>query len=368
MSWAAAFLAKNRHRLDLGGVGPPSDLVPVLITPRFQTSAHVVHLILDRRSAKPVLVMKAGRRGAAGMEVLVREAANLRAARAAWPGAGSSIPRPIALEEFEGIPFLLETAVEGCVLKPSDVMRQPDRHAGALVRWITEFHTATARPPGSRGGTEHWTDAIERMAREHPLSARDAALISRTHDVTRPLLRSSIPLVFEHGDFSAPNILLSDTGRLGVVDWELASPAGLPGQDLFFALAFVAFARADATNQRQDSAAFASAFLGSSAWAWPLVDEYAESLGLDPSILPSLFVACWSLYVARRAERLRLSDGDATSAGERWVKVKANRYFGLWDQAVTRFGELASRRSSAASMSTCRIELQQLTGEAPCLP
>lgn len=56
-----------------------------------------------------------------------------------------------------------------------------------------------------------------------------------------PLRSMQLPLVFEHGDLSYPNLLLLPTGEPGVLDWELANPDGLPACDLFLFLTYVAF-------------------------------------------------------------------------------------------------------------------------------
>lgn len=369
MTWATTYLAKNWDRLRLDGFGSPADLVPVLVTPRFQTSAHVVHLLLSRRTASPRLVIKAARNGSDAHGALATEAANLRALQDARPGGFSSVPRLLAFEVYEGTALLLETAVDGRVLKPSEVRRRPDRYAQMLWRWVTELHAATIRESsaGSRNCDESWGEPLERMAREHPLSAGDMALIERTRELLDPLRRAGVPWVFEHGDLSAPNILIGRDAALSVVDWELARPMGLPGHDLFLGLAFVAFARDEATDQRRDPAAFARAFFGGQAWAWPYVERYANALNLDPALLPRLFVACWSRYVAHRAERLRVWEGETVSAEDRWERVKCNRYFTLWEQAVARHAELPARLTFRPSVALAGASRAAVAGEAPCL-
>ena len=54
----------------------------------------------------------------------------------------------------------------------------------------------------------------------------------------QPLRAASVPRVFEHGDLSHPNLIWLPTGRVGVVDWELAEEEGFPLHDLSFFLAF----------------------------------------------------------------------------------------------------------------------------------
>jgi len=337
MNTALTFLERHWERLALHAFGTPAELESVLLTPRFRASAHVIFLILARHSAEVVLVIKAGRRGAGAACTLAREAANLRAVHAARPDGFESIPRLITFEEYADTPLLLETAVSGHVLKPSMARRNPGGCAEALLEWLTTMSAATAQRPADVAPAlqEQWGAPLERMVRDHPLNVEEIELVARTRALVQPLERASFPLVFEHGDLSAPNLLMTDRGTLNVVDWELATPAGLPGHDLFTALAFVADARAGAT-------AFGRAFFSPRAWAKPFVERYAAHMNLAPDLLPALFVACWSKHVARQAERLQLADSAASSSSDRWASVKAHRYFALWRHAVTHIDEIPS--------------------------
>lgn len=348
MNAAIAFLTAHWDRLGLHQFGAPTDFQSVLLTPRFQTSAHVISLIIAKKTGEPVLVTKAARNGGPD-GALAREAANLRLVHAARPGGFDSIPRLIAHEEYRGTPLLLETAVAGRILKPSLVRQRPRQYAQAILDWITPLHVATAQRNGRAAHMSgHWSELMHQLANDHPLTDSDAQLVVRTRELIAPLTRASLPLVFEHGDLSAPNILIADTGALNVVDWELANPEGLPAHDLFFSLAFVAFSRAGATTESQYVEAFADAFFGAGAWARPYVERYAESLRLDRDLLPALFVACWSTYVARRAERLAAASVNSGTPADRWARLKRNHYFALWSYAVTHIRDFSSAPTDAA--------------------
>lgn len=349
MTAAMAFLTRHWDRLGLHELGAPADFQSVLVTPRFQTSAHVISLIIAKQTGEPVLVTKAARHGGPD-GALAKEAANLRSVQAARPGGFHSIPRLITYEEYCGTPLLLETAVSGRVLKPSLVRERPRQCAQALLDWITPLHRATAQR-NARTGPQHSTEFLEQLANDYALSGQDAALVSRTRALLAPLARRSFPSVFEHGDLSAPNLLITDDGSLNVVDWELANPVGLPGQDLFFSLSFVAFSRARATRESQYIEAFGEAFFGAGAWARPYVERYADSLTLDRDLLPALFVACWSTYVAQRLERLEAASVNAGPSADRWMRVKRNHYFALWSHAVMHIGEFLPTPTRSAPTS-----------------
>lgn len=339
---AMRFLAERRDRLELAAVPPIEELVPVLLTPRFQTSTHVVHLLVTRARGDAVLVVKASRRPSAGDSSLAREAAALTAAHRIPVRCGTSIPRLIAYEEWHDTELLVETAVPGRVLRPSDVRRHPARYAAALEGWVTDVHVASAHGghvPGAR-----WTAILDHLERDPALPPGDRALVVRTRELTTVLDEDAVPRVLEHGDLSAPNILVADDGTLGVVDWELASAEGLPLADLVAALAFVAFARAGATDRHQDISPFVDAFFGGRrAWAWPHVERYANAMELDRALVAPLFLACWSQSVVGRFERVDRADGVTGDRSVRWARVRRNRAFAFWEHTVRHFDELVAR-------------------------
>lgn len=347
MNTAAEFISRNRDRLALEHLGiepsgSPSSFSSVIATPRFRASAHVIFFMMPRGTRDPVLVLKVARgTGEAGAS-LVREAANLRAVQETRPGGFDSIPRVVAFEIHDGTPMLLETVVPGKVMKSSLVRRRPRRCVEGVLRWLLEIHDATARRSSDPAAAEVRRLIADRLREPGPELATHLPdhLLSRTLDIIRPLAELDYPLVFEHGDLSAPNILRTRQDRVGVVDWELAEPRGLPGQDLFFFLAFVAFSRSRATTLEARVAAFHRAFFGPHAWAGPYVERYARALGLRRELIRPLFVACWARYALRLSERVARISGSAgiSDDGARWLS--RNRYFALWRHAVRHGSEL----------------------------
>ena len=334
MNVAASYLTREWERLELRAFGTPARLYWVAVTPRFRTSAHVLFLALADGSMDPVLVAKLSRLPGRS-DVLDREAMNLRTVQAARPGGFDSAPRLVADDVVADTHLLVETGVPGRPLSAPMVRRRPHAWAEALLAWVTELHTATIERSADAG------DAFDRLLAEPlddfedrlPPSSTTDDLIARTRELTAPLRDLEIPLVLEHGDLSAPNILVSNAGALGVVDWELAEAASLPAQDLFFALAYLAFARARAGRTEQCLTAFRDAFFGVDAWAWPFVERYATALGLPREALGPLFVACWSRYVVKRAARLLDPGAGRLDAGTAaWLRQ--DRFFALWHHTV----------------------------------
>jgi aminoglycoside phosphotransferase (APT) family kinase protein len=135
----------------------------------------------------------------------------------------------------------------------------------------------------------------------------------------------------EHGDLSHPNLIRLSDGRLGVVDWELAEPRGLPLHDLLVFLAYALSATTHARTTDEHLAAFRGFFTAD--WPRLAVASYSAALGLERELLPALFVACWARYTAALLARLAPARDPAPEL-RNWLR--GNRYFRYWRQAVER--------------------------------
>lgn len=335
MNVAAACLARHADRLELpAGAATPDRLAWIAVTPRFRTSAHVIFLAVADGASSPELVAKVARLPGRS-DTLDREAATLRAVHAARVGGFDSVPRLVANEVIGGSHLLVETGLRGRPMDAPLVSRRPHECADGLLAWVTGLHLATARPTAATRAdlTRLLADPIDELEARlsHVASARD--LITRTRELLGPLRDLAIPLVLAHGDLGAPNILVSATGRLGVVDWELAEEESLPAQDLFFALAYLAFARARARSAAECVAAFRGAFFGPGAWARPYVTSYVEALGLPREAIEPLFHACWIRYVARRAVRL-MEPGAGPLGADATAWLQTDRFHAVWSHGV----------------------------------
>jgi hypothetical protein len=345
MSGLVDFLVANRERLGLERYGLADSAGFLLLTPRFAASRHVVFLVIDEQSRAPTLVAKIPRlRGDAGG--IERESTILRTLEHRPSGAGS-VPRVLALEDYFGHGLLLETALIGRPIDTAFVRRSPTSAIEPVVTWLT---TLRVPEPGPR---ETASDAFERLV-EQPLllfaqrfegTDLELRLVEETLEVARPL-SDNIPEVIEHGDVSHPNLLWLANGQVGIIDWELAEPRGLPLYDLSFFLAYVAsaLARAQTTSERVN--AFHGAFTGPVPWARPYTESYCRMLELDRSLVPALLIACWARYAANVLSR---SDGLACSesASGRWsgaqkTALRAHPHYGLWRHALSHKHELAA--------------------------
>lgn len=332
MSLAAAYLAEHGHAVGIDGSDVGRRWATIEVTPRYRTSAHVVFLLVDRRSARPRLVLKAARY-AEGDASLIREAECLRSIQDARPGGFDSIPRVLDCREFNGTRILLETGLSGRPLTDAIVRRRFAVCRDAVTTWVEDLHRAANRPaiPGDENGYRRHAAAPLGIL-EQVLADRDGEVLARARGLLDPLKDGPLPRVFEHGDLSAPNLLLDERGSLQVVDWELASRDGPPACDLFFALSYLALA-GNRRGGHNAVGAFHAAFYGADAWATPLVRHYQSVLDLEDDMVSSLFILCWIRYVARLVTRL---PGAEAGAGrpEPTSWLTDNRYFQILKHAL----------------------------------
>ncbi len=340
MNMVLRFLEDNRDRLDLRRFAADGRLGGVMLTPRFHASSHVVFLVLAEGRPEPALVAKVPRLDGPS-PTLEREADRLRRVHALRPGGWPGVPRLVAFEACDGWPILVETALVGRAYDRAAVRRDPALAAARGTAWLAELAEASLAVP-REGAALRWIEQpLAELRAALPLASGEMQLLDRSLALVEPLGRAALPAVFEHGDFSAPNVMRLADGRLGVVDWELAEPEGLPAADLFFWLTYVAFARSGARALGEQVAAFRAAFFGPAAWARPFVRDYAQRAGIGPDALTSLFVATWARYVAGLVGRLAAGEGlEAAPDAGTLAWLRGNRYFALWRTAVARADEL----------------------------
>jgi aminoglycoside phosphotransferase len=335
------FLKSNWQRLDLARYGTPDRLSCVIITPRFRASSHVVFLLLADGQPDPMLVAKVPRLAEAS-DSLRREAANLSLIQSIRSGGFDSIPRIVAFEEYGGRPLLIETALAGQPMDRRMVRRHLTRCCEAALAWLTEVQSSLS---GANESTKSWFERqveapLDHVACAFSASAEEVRLLEETRDLVAPLRDEALPLVVEHGDLSHPNLFLLQSGGLGVVDWELAEPHGLPTHDLFFFLCYVAFAWHDARKHEENVSAFHTAFFGRSAWARRYVQIYADRLRLPPRVLTPLFVLGWVRYMAGLLTRLGETDHVDGVGADTVTWLRSNRYYALWRHALAHLDEL----------------------------
>jgi aminoglycoside phosphotransferase len=311
-------------------------LTHVLVTPRFHASAHVVFLLVDRGSRLPVLVAKTPR-VAAMTGSLVREATALRAFHDGHPELRDAAPRLVSFDAQGSPALLLETAVVGDALAPDRVRRAPDAACRVVMDWlcrVRQAHFSRSAHAGERLLVAIAAD-LDAFGRAHGWSAEERQGLGRASSALDRLSGTGLPVAFEHGDLSHPNLILQDTGALSVVDWELAAPQGLPMADAFAAFAYIATARDQARDSVGAVRAYDRAVLAKDGWARGHLLEEARGAGLDDQAVADLEVLCWTRSLARSLARVSTPETQAAVSAETVAWLRDTRIYGIWRRVVT---------------------------------
>ncbi len=321
------YLACNKDRPEFRKFGDVMQWTSVVATPRFKASSHLIFFVLGKRRAEPVMIAKVPRLPD-DTQRLQSEFQNLTALNNMQTSEG--VPRVLAFEEFQGSLMLVETAVSGQIMRPALVRKKRELCVRVGTEWLVDFQRSSLTSRAASGkvavpGLEH----INLLA---GLSSSEQKAVKKTLGLAQHVRDSEVPAVFEHGDFSSPNLLLSAEGKLGVVDWELANRRGLPGVDLFFFLSYIAFAMAGATQENgKYMQAFQKAFFLPDSWATPYIRDYWQGLGLNAKTASSLFVLCWARYVSSLVSRLTEGERRETVLSDETQEwLRSNRYYRMW--------------------------------------
>ncbi len=200
----------------------------------------------------PSLVLKIPR-GTAGEERLRLEHQVLERLHRMAPRLQGTIPEPLGLQRLPktGRLVLVERALRASERASSSLSGRGISGAAAAgqlldraYEWLADFQQATAEAiatdPGDR---PHVVEAqlleqqlvapMERAATVEPALGPVAAAL---RDESASFAKMGIPCAWTHGDFCPKNLLLSaDDRTIGVADWEMGAPQGLPTTDALYA-------------------------------------------------------------------------------------------------------------------------------------
>ncbi len=339
MNFILSYLQKKWSNLGLEHFGPAEELSSLILTPGFKASGHLVIFIFNENPGEPILVIKLPRL-LGNHERLDREALNLQKVRTILNGEFNSIPDVISYEDFMKQRLLVETVVQGQIMRQSLVRQNPEICLRAGLDWLENFHSLTINEKEKTWYNEFVEPPMRYLKDNVGLTLKKEQLITQTQMWVEPLRERNFPLVFEHGDFSAPNLLIDQNYQLGVVDWELAEQQGVPASDLFFFITYIAFARARAIINKQYLKAFYQAFFKPDSWAKSYILQYVNKINLSVDLLKHLFVLTWSRYVANIIYRLnRMNTNDQFLSGLNLDWLRKNRYFQLWKFTLDHINE-----------------------------
>ena len=272
---------------------PEADAGRVILVAAWRPEAStLVHVFAEGRGP-PVAVAKVGGREGEG-EALATVAASARV-------DGVATPVPLGTGRVGAAHVLVESAVSGRPLS-RELARHPHRVGGTVERiagWLEAWNRATLAPGAfTRDAVrERLLPSARELAQLLPGAAGYEAWLGSLCDRLEPL-----PAVAAHNDLTTANLLLATGERLGVVDWEAASPRDLPLRDLVYTGIDACLAAGDrparsAVVDDYLDGGHARALLG------PLVERHRAALGLGPRETVACVHACFLEHAANEARR-----------------------------------------------------------------
>jgi hypothetical protein len=249
-------------------------------------------------------------RAAPASSSVVAEAEILDCQAVAARKAGADLPRPLLVQALDGRTLVLETVVAG--RSAAAVLGESPRRLldvqARIARWIEAWNGATAAldPLTSERLEEDLLAPARLLA---PQLDRGAEYASWLTTLAAGVANTTVPLVATHNDLTMSNIFVTETGGLGIVDWEAGRDRGLPLTDFFYAAADAAAA---ARRYRGRLQAFVESFAEQGARTTTirgLQGNLTRSLDLAPPLVEICFHACW-LHHAANEHRAVPTDGE----------------------------------------------------------
>ena len=322
---AARRLAHRKQRGERRGLlrvadpGPPAYLCAIaagagvdlsgcrvgLSAPSEYSSRKAVLFVFDADERTPRWVVKITREPAHNRR-LENEWEALTALRDAGVGDGATLPRPAFRGYHAGLAIVGETAVSGVPLRARTSATADSPLAAGALRWLLELGERTAAiPPDNASAAAALDELLARFLALYDIDDRQhAALLEHIDRIrhARPL-----PLLFQHGDPGAWNVLVTDDDRPVFLDWEAFERHGLPLWDAFY------FARSHVMTVGRAAGGRDALELVRRAWLddGPAIRELASEINkhrdridLERDLVEPLFVTCWMHRALKEAGRL----------------------------------------------------------------
>jgi hypothetical protein len=225
------------------------------------------------------------------------EATMLASLSGAASAAGADVPAIVASDPpLDGI--VIERGLAGRPLAAC-LADDPALLPGVLdelAAWLERWHLGSRTAAAPEGAIERVLASVRSVVPD--LDAAATAYLRRLEALCARQSRETITLVAAHNDLTMVNVLRGKSGRLGVVDWEVAGEQALPLMDFFYAAAdAIAATSRYADRVLAFEAAFRSdAEIGRRVGA--LGTRLSGALDLPPDLAELCFHACWLMHAA----------------------------------------------------------------------
>jgi hypothetical protein len=228
-------------------------------------------------------------------------------------GVPGDIPRPAFFGHHAGLALIGQSALSGSPFRGRTSARADCPLARAALEWLLELGSVTAHPAPDDVGVA-MNELASRLHTLYRLTRGERAGIQRHVDALASA-GTSLPVVLQHGDPGAWNLLVGAGGAPAFLDWEAAERHGMPLWDAFYFARSFAVTVARAKGRTSRLRAVRRELLKDGPLSRLLASEierHCAEIGLDRSLIEPLFATCWMHRALKEATRLppaRLDSG-----------------------------------------------------------
>ncbi len=237
---------------------------------------------------------------------------------AALPVATGRVPEPLFAGTHAGRAIVGISLIDGAAFSARSKFDASDPLLADAMGWLTDLAGATVQRVPTADVTGALAALLDRYQRIYrPSSWEVGALAERLGGIGAN--GETFPVVLQHGDPGAWNLMVRPDGRVVFLDWEAYEPFGLPLWDLFYFFRSYAIAAGRRAGVRDGVDASAAHMLGESALADRFVSAvlaYRERIDLPAAAIEPLLLGCWIHRALKEASRLtekRLQGGLSAS-------------------------------------------------------
>jgi hypothetical protein len=221
------------------------------------------------------------------------------------------------------------TAIAGTPFTVKTLASAECPHAARAFSWLVDLGASTAaHSPGA--GSElagHLRDILERFAGLYDVDARYRSVLE---DQIRGIERcaSPFPVVFQHGDPGAWNLLVGENGTVAFLDWEAAERRGVPLWDVFHLARSYAVVAGRAAGERNMMRSIERILYTPSPinrMVADVIGRYRERVGVPEELVEPLFHTSWMHRALKEATRLpkeRLGSGHYLALLRRGIDLR----------------------------------------------
>jgi hypothetical protein len=282
--------AAARHGLDVG-----AHSAALLASGNYDSNKNALFLFPPAEST-PDLLVKVTRSPAYNYRLLAEHGALTLLGSGKFVPAGT-YPKVVFLDAFGDLTLLGQRVVQGVPFRRVTTAQPGCDSAARAIRWISQLGATSAMLADENRSllTSRFERLLSRVAANYKLQQWEYSVLEESFSSVARRERAC-PLVFRHADAGTWNLLVTSSGDVAFLDWELAERRGPPLWDLLdFVYSFGSWVgRVHGDNDPVSS--HATMFLQSSPMLDLLVrvtQQYCTVLQIERSDIPALVYAYW---------------------------------------------------------------------------